>query len=111
MEIDSEEKIRKYFKPLYSKSFGKGHCKAHIGNFQFDSGGHSQYMVLVIEQSNGGLVALRMSTFRKIMKWVAAKGWATARRLKLREIAIMEFRVWSRRWPTIEKISRLGQRT
>jgi hypothetical protein len=55
----------------------------------------SQYLCLVLhDDKTGRFIALKLSTFRKLVRWVAKKDWLVARRLTLAERLRMDFRDW-----------------
>lgn len=53
----------------------------------------SQYLAIIIfDEATGRFVILRLSTFRKIVKWLAQKGFEKARRLNFLEKVFMDLR-------------------
>lgn len=88
---------------VYSKGFRGGRLTCYItqdytvGSFfindQFVPGGRSQYLALIIRDSElDRFVALRLTTFRKIIKWLVKLKFDKARRLNLKEKLMLTFK-------------------
>jgi hypothetical protein len=87
---------------IYSKTF-KNRVTCYITqdhtvdsffiNNEFVPGHRSQYLVIIIKDEElDRFVALRLSTFRKIIKWLTKLKFNKARRLTLKEKAILIYR-------------------
>jgi hypothetical protein len=62
-----------------------------LGQCVAEEGTRSQFLVIVIEdEGSGRWISLRLSTFRKILKFVAGHGFEKARRLTDEERKILQ---------------------
>lgn len=76
----SREYFDRCFHALYTQKIN-ARVSVAIGQLQID-GGHSQYLTLLIDQTEPKRwISLRLSTVRKIMKFLTKHGFDKARRL------------------------------
>lgn len=90
------EEIQKYVHVLYSHKF-KDRLLVQICQNVGLYGDRSQYLAIMLaDELSGHWILLRLSTFRKIVKFVEAKGFREARRLTLFEQLRMDIKkVWN----------------
>jgi hypothetical protein len=71
-----------------------GQVTAHITQAR-DRNQRSQFLCLILhDEATGRFIVFKLSTFRKVAKWFARKGFGKARRLTTVEKMMMDFRDW-----------------
>jgi hypothetical protein len=87
-EFNDLRQVKQKLFILYEQSVND---RVHVSIVQDQTAGRSQFLSLLIEdQVAGRWVLLRLSTFRKVIKFLEKKNFLTARRLHPWEIAKLQ---------------------